>query len=138
MDHSPSIARRFGFEVLARQFSRFLAVGVVTTALHYGVLIALVEIWGMHPVLATTAGFVTAVLLSYILNRRYTFYQRPPFGPGLLKYYAAVSIGLALNAGTMAVLTGWGVYYLLAQVVATGVALVWNFFAARVVVFRTN
>jgi putative flippase GtrA len=131
-----SLARRAGLDVLARQFSRFLAVGVAATAVHYGVLIALVEAWAVHPVLATTAGFVTAALLSYALNRRYTFDEQPAFGPGLLRYYAAVSMGLLLNASVMAALTGWGAHYVLAQIVASGVALVWNFLSARLVVFR--
>jgi putative flippase GtrA len=85
---------------------------------------------------ATTAGFVTAVLLSYVLNRRYTFDVEPAFGPGLLKYYAAVSVGLLLNAGVMAGLTALDVHYILAQIVASGVALVWNFLSARLIVFR--
>jgi putative flippase GtrA len=131
-----SLARRAGLDVLARQFSRFLAVGVATTAVHYGVLVALVEAWAVHPVWATTAGFVTAALLSYVLNRRYTFDVEPAFGPGLVKYYAAVSVGLLLNAGVMAALTAWDVYYILAQIVASGIALVWNFLSARLVVFR--
>jgi putative flippase GtrA len=123
---------------LARQFSSFLAVGVATTAMHYGVLVALVEAWAINPVWATPAGFLAAALLSYLLNRRYTFDERPAFHSGLLKYYAAVSVGLGLNAGTMALLTGWGFYYVLAQIIASGVALVWNFFAARFVVFRSD
>jgi putative flippase GtrA len=123
-------------EVLARQFSRFLAAGVAATAVHYGVLIALVETWNLHPVLATTIGFVAAVLLSYVLNRRFTFDTVTAFGPGLLKYYGAVSVGLAVNAGVVAVLSLWGVPYLLAQVVATVAAFVCNFLAARFVVFR--
>jgi putative flippase GtrA len=128
--------RRTGLEALGRQFSRFLAVGVATTAVHYGVLIALVEAWNVNPVLATTAGFIAAVFLSYLLNRRYTFDKRPTFGQGLLKYYASVSMGLVINAGLMALLTGWGVNYLIAQIVASGAALIWNFFAARFLVFR--
>jgi putative flippase GtrA len=129
-------AERVGLGALARQFSRFVAVGVVTTTVHYGVLIALVEAWAINPVLATTAGFLTAALLSYLLNRRYTFDERPAFHSGLLKYYAALSIGLVLNAGIMAWLTEWGLYYLPAQVIASGAALIWNFLAARFVVFR--
>ena len=104
--------------------------------MHYGVLIALVEAFDINPVLATTAGFVAAVSLSYLLNRRYTFDARPTFAPGLLKYYASVSMGLGINAGLMALLTGWGANYLLPQIVASGAALVWNFFAARFLVFR--
>jgi putative flippase GtrA len=133
---TPSFVRRAGLDILGRQFSRFLVVGVATTAVHYGVLIALVEAWDIHPVLGTTAGFVAAVFLSYLLNRRYTFEARPTFGPGLLKYYASVSMGLVINAGLMAQLTVWGAHYLLAQVVASGAALVWNFLAARFLVFR--
>lgn len=132
----PPPGRRAWFDALGRQFSRFLAVGVATTAVHYGVLIALVETWDVHPVLGTTAGFIAAVFLSYLLNRRYTFDALPTFGPGLLKYYASVSMGLVINAGLMALLTGWSVNYLLAQIIASGAALVWNFLAARFLVFR--
>ena len=113
-------------------------MGVATTAVHYGVLVALVEAWAVNPVAATTAGFLAAVLLSYLLNRRYTFDELPAFHAGLVKYCAAVSIGLVLNAGTVALLTGCGIYYLLAQVIASGVALVWNFSAARLVVFSRS
>lgn len=132
----PPSGRRAWLDALGRQFSRFLAVGVATTVVHYGVLIALVEAWDVHPVLGTTAGFIAAVFLSYLLNRRYTFDVRPTFGPGLLKYYASVSMGLVINAGLMALLTAWSVNYLFAQIVASGAALVWNFLAARFLVFR--
>jgi putative flippase GtrA len=137
MTHRPvSYPRLIDLTALARQFSSFFAIGVATTAVHYGVLIALVETWAINPVGATTAGFLSAVLLSYLLNRRYTFDERPAFHAGLLKYLATASIGLVLNAGTMALLTRWGLHYVLAQIIASGLALFWNFFAARFVVFR--
>jgi len=136
MTHHPSsLVRRLGLDVLAFQASRFLAVGVVTTSVHYGILIALVEACDAQPVWATTIGFLTAVLLSYVLNCRYTFNEQP-FGPGLVTYYVAVSMGLVLNAGVMAGLTKLGVHYLLAQVTASIMAFIWNFLAARFVVFR--
>ena len=131
-----SYPRRIDLAALARQFSSFLAIGVATTAAHYAVLIALVEAWAFNPVGATTAGFLAAVLLSYLLNRRYTFDERPAFRAGLLKYFAIASVGLVLNAGTMMLLTRWGLHYVLAQIIASGVALFWNFLAARFVVFR--
>lgn len=132
-------APRGGAELVARQLSRFFAAGVAATAVHYGVLIALVETWNVQPVLATTAGFITAVLLSYVLNRHFTFDARsaPAFGPGLLKYYAAVSVGLVVNAGVVAVMTRFGAAYLFAQVVASGAAFVCNFLTARLFVFRS-
>jgi putative flippase GtrA len=136
-DRSFSHPRRIDLAVLTRQFSSFLAIGVATTAVHYAVLIALVEALAISPVWATTAGFLAAVLLSYLLNRRYTFDELPAFRTGLLKYLATASVGLVLNAGTMALLTKWGLHYVLAQLIASGVALVWNFSAARFVVFKS-
>jgi putative flippase GtrA len=135
-DRSFSRPGRIDLAAFARQFSSFLAIGVATTAVHYAVLIALVEASALSPVWATTAGFLAAVLLSYLLNRRYTFDDLPAFRAGLLKYLATASVGLVLNAGTMAVLTKWGLHYVLAQLIASGVALVWNFSAARFIVFR--
>jgi putative flippase GtrA len=137
-DRSSSGLKRVEVAALGRQFSSFLAVGVATTAVHYGVLITLVEACAINPVLATTAGFLVAVILSYLLNRRYTFEERPAFGLGLFKYCGALSVGLVLNTGTVALLTAWGFYYVVAQVVASGIALVWNFLAARFVVFTNN
>jgi putative flippase GtrA len=46
-------------------------------------------------------------------------------------------MGLVINAGLMALLTGWSVNYLFAQIVASCAALVWNFLAARFLVFRS-
>lgn len=120
---------------ITRQFSSFVVVGVFTTIVHYGVLIALVEALAVPPALATGAGFLTAVLLSYPLNRSYTFHDHR-FGPGLLKYVAAVSLGLLINVGCMAGLTKLGLHYLAAQVAASIVALVWNFAASRFVLLR--
>ncbi|NJO31783.1 MAG: GtrA family protein [Rhodospirillales bacterium] len=121
----------------ALQFLRFASVGLVATGAHYAILVSLVEVWKIHPVLATSVGFVAGVFVSYTLNRQYTFEQTPPFALGLAKYYVALSAGLAMNAITVAVLARWGFPYLVAQVVATGVVLVLNFLIARLVVFRS-
>jgi putative flippase GtrA len=96
----------------------------------------LVEAWRANPVWATTVGFLAGALLSYVLNWYYSFYERPLFYVGLVKYYGAVSVGLAVNGGTMALLIFWGIQYVLAQVIASGIALLWNFSAARFVIFK--
>lgn len=118
------------------QFLRFAAVGAVATAVHYTILIALVQLGHVNPVLGTACGFCVAAVVSYSLNRRFTFDHQPVFAHGLVKFLAVGAVGLALNAGIVALLIGQGLHYLLAQVVATGLVLIWNFGAARFVVFR--
>jgi putative flippase GtrA len=121
---------------LVQQFLRFACVGLAATVVHFAILITLVEIWHFGPVFATTIGFAVGALISYALNRRYTFGPTGQFGLGLAKYYGALSVGLLLNGIIVGVLSGAGLPYLVAQGIATGTVLIWNFLTARLLVFR--
>ncbi|WP_374569628.1 GtrA family protein [Phenylobacterium sp.] len=123
---------------LAHEFLRFASVGVVATVVHYSILISLVELAHAPLVAATSAGFAVAAAVSYTLNRRYTFSHQPHFGAGLFKFIAVGLVGLGLNALIVGGLARAGLPYLLAQVIATGTVLMWNFTAARYVVFRAK
>src|SRR5262249_61883318 len=118
------------------QFLRFAAVGAVATAAQYAVLIALVQLWGVSPVVGTALGFCLGALVSYSLNRRFTFEHRPAFGAGLAKFFLASGVGFFLNVGIVWVLTHQGVFYIWAAVAATLITLFWNFFSTRMLVFR--
>jgi putative flippase GtrA len=119
-----------------RDFLRFTAVGAVATAAHYAVLIALAEGVHMHAVWATVWGFAVGAVVSYTLNRRFTFAVRPAFGRGLVKFFAVVGVGAVINAGIVAAFVAAGVHYMIGQVIATGLVLIWNFAASRFFVFR--
>ena len=121
-----------------REVLRFTAVGVIGTGVHYGVLIGLVEVAHASPVLGTFVGFLVAAFVSYTLNRRYTFAIKPAFSAGLVRNYLALAVGLGINVGTVALLTHLGLVYILAQIVATVIAFIWNYLASRFVVFRTR
>lgn len=99
---------------------------------HFGVLIALVEGGGIAPVIATLWGFLAAVAVSYILNRRYTFKSDRSHRSAVPRFLAVSTGGFLLNGFVMWLLNeSWGVQYLLAQVVATVIVLAWNFSANR-------
>jgi putative flippase GtrA len=121
---------------VAREFVRFATVGVAATGAHYMVLIALKELAGVDPVSATVIGFAVGAVVSYVLNRRFTFATRPAFASGLAKFAAIAVVGAFINAGIFALLLAQGLYYLVAQVIATLVVLVWNYAGARLIVFR--
>ncbi len=111
-------------------------VGAVATSAHYAVMIALVELAQVDPVVATVCGFGVGAVVSYTLNRRFTFETKPAYGRGLAKFLVVIAIGAVLNAGIVALLIGWGLHYMAAQVIATLIVLVWNFAGSRLVVFR--
>ncbi|MBC2665153.1 GtrA family protein [Novosphingobium flavum] len=115
---------------------RFAAVGVVGTAVHYGVLVALVELGGVDPVAGTLCGFIVAAFASFVLNSVFTFRVRLNFTSALLKNYVSLAFGLAINVGTVALLTHLATPYIFAQLVATVLAFIWNYLASRFIVFR--
>lgn len=121
---------------LFAQIARFAAVGIAATATHYAILIALVEGAGARPVLATTIGYAFGIVVSYALNRRFTFKSDAPIAASFAKFALLYGIGALLNGAIMAALIGQGAWYLLAQIVATGLVLIWNFLGARFVAFR--
>jgi putative flippase GtrA len=133
---TPEFLQQLLAREVVRDFLRFAAVGAVATAVHYAVLIGLTEIFGVHPVLGTACGALTGGVVSYTLNRIYTFAARPAYMRGLVKFIIVISIGAALNAAIVAFFMWLGLWYLFAQFIATGIVLIWNFAVSRVVVFR--
>lgn len=122
---------------VVRQIGRFAVVGAIATAVHYAIMIALVEIGHVTPVLATTIGYGVGIIVSYTLNRRFTFEARgTPVAKSFAKFVVLYGVGALLNGAIVGGLIAVGVYYLVAQVIATGLVLIWNFLGARYVVFR--
>lgn len=115
---------------LVHKFSRFLLVGGVCTALQYALLILLVEAFRMPPTPASTIGYVASSLLNYLLNYSFTFKSRAEHRRSLPRFMVIALCGVALNAAvTFAGTSVFGLHYLLAQIIATCVTLVWNFVA---------
>lgn len=115
-----------------RQFGWFGTIGAAATALHYLVLVGLVELLSVGPTAASTVGYVAGGTLNYILNKRYTFRSAARDRSAVPRFVAVALVGAAANATVVWILTALvGVQYALAQVAATGSVLVWNFLANK-------
>jgi putative flippase GtrA len=117
---------------LGSQFSRFTLVGVVGTAIHYGVMGLLVELKGIPAVRASAAGFLISAFVSYWLNYRITFSSSIDHRIALPRFLTIGLVGLGLNSvvvGSIVALPS--VHWLRAQIVATAIVLSWNFIANR-------
>lgn len=119
------------------QFVRFAGVGAVGTVAHYVLLVILVQVFSSNAVAASTAGAVLGALVNYTLNRRFTFRSDKRHGEALTKFLIIATTGLALNSFFMFVFVEiWQVHYLYAQLVSTGLVLVWNFTGNRLWTFN--
>lgn len=124
---------------VVRQFSTFVLVGVAAAVAHYGVLIALVEVWAVRPVPATLAGYVLGGVVSYVLNRRHTYESDRPHEEAGWRFAVVAGVGFLLTSVFMYALHDrLGLHYLVAQVLTTGVVLVWSFLAHKLWTFGTG
>ncbi|MCR4816893.1 MAG: GtrA family protein [Bacteroidales bacterium] len=113
------------------KFLRFCAVGVSGTAIDFGLTWLCKEIFKIPKFISNAIGFVVAATSNYILNRIWTWGStNEHIGAEYTKFFVVSLIGLGLNTLILYVLhekMKWNFY--LSKVFATGVVMLWNFFA---------
>jgi putative flippase GtrA len=115
---------------MVHKFGRFLLVGGLCTGLQYLLLVALVEELGLSATIASTIGYAASSVVNYYLNYSFTFNSAERHRRSLPRFVLIGVFGLLLNAAvTFVGINIYGVHYLLAQVAATSVTLLWNFLA---------
>ena len=124
------------YRPLALQFGSFVWVGLLATGAHFATLALLVERGLAGPVVGTVAGSGVGALISYSLNRLFTFDSTRTHAGAVPRFIVVALVAFALNALIMELLARQlGLYYLLAQVGATGITLVWTFTSYRLWAF---
>jgi putative flippase GtrA len=113
---------------VAPAFGRYLLIGLLATAIHYSVLVALVEYAAAAAAPSAAFGAACGALAAYAGNRRFTFRRGVAHGQALPRFLAVAALGAVANgaivwAGTEVI----GMHYLVAQAVATGI-VVWSGF----------
>jgi len=122
---------------IVKQFIHFAAVGLVGTVAHYITLICLVSILSTNAVLASSAGYIVGAFVNYYLSFRFIFNSNKKHTDALPKFLSVAVVGFALNGILILVFIEYFLfYYLLSQVFATGIVLVWNYGANKAWTFR--
>jgi len=117
---------------------RYAIVGVLGTAIHFGVLAALVEFGGVEPVLASAAGFIVTLIVSYVLNHRWTFASPARHRTAFARYTAVSVLGLGLNSLIMYLAVHvFGLWYILAQALVVMVVPAVNYLLNRSWTFKS-
>lgn len=119
-----------------RKFMRYCAVGAAGFCTDGGLLQLGIHVFGLGAIVARVPSFAVAVLVTWYLNRGFTFrMQSRSFRESFPAYIAANAIGLAINFGTYTA----GVlfspfmaqYPLIPLAIGAGIGMVFNFLAAR-------
>ncbi|MFN0316714.1 MAG: GtrA family protein [Burkholderiales bacterium] len=124
---------------MRRELLLFALIGIGAACTHFAILVVLAEAVKMNVIAASTCAFLAAAVLSYALNQRFTFTRTTSHASALSKFLLVSALGLALNAGLMSALIALAsLHYLVAQVIAAGVVLAWNYTGNRLWTFSSN
>ena len=113
------------------RFSRFLGVGGAATALHYVLLMILVEVAALSAVVATSIGYVISAVFNYTLNYHFTFASSEKHKVAATKFAIVAGTGLSINSLIVYILASLGFHYIVAQIAATAVVTLFNFFTHK-------
>lgn len=128
---------------LLSQILRFGVVGTIGFAIDGGVLVGLIEI-GMNPFVARLISFPTAVVVTWWLNRIWTFkaIHAGTVGGQVSGYFGVQLVGVCVNyaayAAVLAVLDATSLNALAALAVGSALGMFVNFFGAKYVVFAPS
>ena len=102
---------------------RYGAIGVLATAVHYALLGAAVELGHWRPALAAGVGAAVGAQVAFVGNRWFTFAHRGPWPSSWWRFQGTALIGVGASSALVALGGLIDVHYLVAQVVATALAI---------------
>lgn len=112
------------------RFSRYLAVGAAATAVHYALLVALVELAACPAPWAAALGAWVGAQVAFVGNARITFGSSVT-AARWLRFQIVAALGAVLSYAIVRAGVALGWHYLFGQVVATGVTVVVTYEANR-------
>jgi putative flippase GtrA len=118
---------------------RFLAVGVANTIVGLGTIYALKWFAGLGDIPANAVGYVVGLMLSFVLNRNWTFSDHGAWVPALMRFLVVFVVAYTANLGMMLQLRDrWHVDSYLAHAIAVVPYTMLFFLGSRLFVFRAG
>ena len=129
-----------GMTTVNKHAFRFAAVGLANTALDYGTFTTLYYVFTVPIVPANLVAASLAVLLSFLLNRHWTFADRKhrhTTTQQFVRHIATSGTGVLLSTVVVWLAAHVAPAYL-AKMAAIGISFAWNFSLSRHWVFRAS
>lgn len=124
---------------LITSFLKYLVAGGMGFVLDYGTLTLCYEVLGWHYLLAATCGFLVGLIFVYISSNKWVFDTRQMKDRRVQEFliFALIGvIGLGLtNLFMWALVDGLGIYPLISKLFTTGVVLMWNYGARKIILY---
>lgn len=124
---------------LITSFLKYLVAGGFGFVLDYATLTLCYKVLGWHYLAAATCGFIVGLVFVYISSNKWVFDTRKMKNRRVQEFsiFAVIGIiGLGLtNLFMWMLVDGLGVYPLIAKLFTTGIVLMWNYGARKVILY---
>lgn len=122
------------------QFVRYCIIGVVNTALDFGIYTGLTrgfEFWKEHYLVTNAISFMIVVTWSFFWNKYWTFKNREhKYAAQYMKFVMATLIGISISESILyAGVEFFSLHDVLAKAIAAPLVVAWNFSAYRIWAF---
>lgn len=127
---------RAKFSLLDLSSVRFLIVGLANTSV--GLLIIYLGKWlmGLDDIAANMVGYSCGLILSFVLNKRWSFRYSGSSGPALFRFFLVILVAYLLNLGlTLVAINSLGINSYFAQALGVVPYTVITYFGSRYYVF---
>ena len=132
-------------KIIDKTTFKFLLVGVINTIVGNGTMFLLYNLCGAGYTLSTVANYVVGSIVSYFLNKYYTFKQNKKSGKEVLRFIITVVVCYAVAYGVakpLAYLVFSGLSETLkdnlAMLAGSGIFIVLNYFGQRFFAFKSE
>ena len=118
----------------AVQFVKYNLVGIVNTVIGFSIIFSLMFL-GVSAVLSNSIGYAIGSIVSYSLNKKYTFNSNENSKIQALKFFAVLGVSYLINFIVLKWLLGFMNPYL-AQLISAVVYTLSSFLLAKFLVFK--
>ena len=120
-----------------RSFTLYVVSGLAAVATHYAFAVVAVEALGWRALVATSAGFLVGAVTKYFMNYFLAFASAAPHVQAIPRFAVMLATLFAANAAIFwALHDEYGLHYMLAQVLTTGLLIPVGYVVNRLWVFR--
>lgn len=123
------------------QLFRYCFVGGLAFVVDYGLLVLLTEVCGLHYLLSATISFIVGLIANYLLSTSWIF-RKSKLDNKWAEFvvFAIIGvIGLGLNNLLLYLFTDIiHIHYMISKLITTGIVMIWNFGARKIILFTNK
>jgi len=123
------------------QLFRYCFVGGLAFIVDYGLLVLLTEVCGLHYLISATISFIAGLIVNYLLSTSWIF-RKSKLENKWAEFivFAIIGvIGLGLNNLLLYLFTDIiHIHYMISKLITTGIVMIWNFGARKIILFTNK